>query len=325
MTNSTIPISSVPIQRSVDLAAVRSSNPTVSAGASKAPPPAELAARLGSLAGMLSHAPDIPKPSGDALAAVFSGNMDTETLSELAALLMVESGNEQASAAGKRTELQNTGVAEASKQHLEKIKKHFEELRKSEGWGLFAKIFSWAAAIVTTVVAVVVTGGAAAVVAGAALALMAAQELGLTEKFMDMLGIPKEAQGWVMMGLSLVLSVASVGAAIKTFVKKAADIAAKAATERGNKVRAGANVASGSAQVVAGGSQIGATVTRYKSDIAAAAVKQAEADIARTQKAVEEGLAHLKETLDYMATTINEAIMAMLSAHDGKMVTVRAI
>jgi uncharacterized FlaG/YvyC family protein len=251
--------------------------------------------------------------------------MDTETLSELAALLMVQSGNEQTAAAGKRTELQNTGVAEASKQHLEKIKKHFEELRKSEGWGLFAKIFSWVAAIVTTVVAVVVTGGAAAVVAGAALALMAAQELGLTEKFMDMLGIPKEAQGWVMMGLSLVLSVASVGAAIKTFVKKAADIAAKAATELGNKVRAGANIASGSAQVVAGGSQIGATVTRYKSDIAAAAVKQAEAEIARTQKAVEEGLAHLKETLDHMTTTINEAIMAMLSAHDGKMVTVRAI
>jgi hypothetical protein len=40
---------------------------------------------------------------------------------------------------------------------------------------------------------------------------------------------------------------------------------------------------------------------------------------------VEEGLAHLKETLDHMTTTINEAIMAMLSAHDGKMVTVRAI
>ena len=58
---------------------------------------------------------------------------------------------------------------------------------------------------------------------------------------------------------------------------------------------------------------------------AAAAVKQAEAEIARTQKAVEEGLAHLKETLDHMTTTINEAIMAMLSAHDGKMVTVRAI
>lgn len=325
MTNSTSPIGGAQIPRSVDPVAVPSGAPTAAPGASKAPPPAELAARLGALAGMLGHAPEIPKPSGDALAAVFSGNMDAETLSGLAALLMAESGNEQVAAAGKRTELQNKGVAEATKQQLEKIKKHFEELRKSEGWGLFAKIFSWVAAIVTTVVAVVVTGGAAAVIAGAALALMAAQELGLTEKFMDMLGIPKEAQGWIMMGLSLVLSVASVGAAIRTFVKKAADIAVKAATELGNKMRAGANIASGSAQVVAGGSQIGATVTRYKSDVAAAALKQAEADIARIQKAMEEGLAHLKETLDHMTTTINEAITAMLSAHDGKMVTVRAI
>ena len=59
--------------------------------------------------------------------------------------------------------------------------------------------------------------------------------------------------------------------------------------------------------------------------VAALADNAAEAEIARTQKAVEEGLAHLKETLDHMTTTINEAIMAMLSAHDGKMVTVRAI
>ena len=333
MTTINPPIGNSPVHRTGDTAAVQPGVAPGGTGASTKPPPADLPARLSNLAGGLAAAPTIPKPSEEALDFLYGGRLDSALISEIAALLTAKTSNEQVSAAGRRTELQNKGVSEATKQQLEKVKEHFEALRKSEGWGLFAKIFSWVAAIVTTVVAVVVTGGAAAVLAGTALALMAAQELGLTEKFMDMLGIPKEAQGWVMMGLSLALSVVSVGAAVKAFVKKAGqvvskvvdDAAAKASQAVGGKMKSAANIASGGTQVVAGTAQVGAAITGYKSNVAAVAVKQSEADMARLQKALEEGMTQLSEAVENMQATINEAIMAMLNAHDGNMNTLRAI
>ena len=90
-------------------------------------------------------------------------------------------------------------------------------------------------------------------------------------------------------------------------------------------MKSAANIVSGGTQVVAGTGQVGAAITGYKTNVLAASVKQAEADLARLQKAVEEGTERLSEAMEQMQAVISEAIMAMLNVHDSKMQTIRAI
>jgi hypothetical protein len=302
---------------------------------STTPPPTDLKTLPGQVLGFLAGAPEIAKPSQEALAAAFSGNMDSEMLSEIAALLMQASGEEQVNAAGRKAELQNEGVKEASRKNLEKIKEHFEELRKSEKWGIFGKIFGYIAAVVA-VAAAVFTGGATLVLAGAALALTVAQDLGITEWLMDAAGIPKEAQGWIMMGLTVVLCLASVGTALKTLLSKAPQIAKGFCSnigqkvtqffgENAGKVKSGVNIASGVAQTGSGTAQIGTAFAQRKSTMAEAALKQSEADMARAQKFLEERMEDFKDAIEKMNSTISDAIMAMLSSNEGKMATIHAI
>ncbi|CAK0777935.1 transloator [Gammaproteobacteria bacterium] len=271
----------------------------------------------------------------------------------LAAINLRNATMEEQSASSK--EQIKSDLAQKTSENNERIKKLGEAIEKmadAKKSGVWGKVFGWIGAIAAAVAAVALLAtGVGAVAAGF---LIAGAVIGLTMQSLNEAGVMEEWAksdpngaaifGWVMMGVQIALSLASIGVGLWSAGSKAAsaaaNIAATTAQTAGQAasttVTVAAQAAATTAQKVAtiiktvamgvqGVSMIGqgtATIVTAghteNAEKARADAKDAEAAMLKLQAMLEDELARLKKMLDEMQEGVSIAMQILSNTADTK-------
>jgi hypothetical protein len=249
--------------------------------------------------------PTMNKPSLDGL----QGKLDSNKPVDFAALMVMFEEEQQKVAKeqlkSKVAELENnkTAIKTSVNEDLKKIEEQTAKLQKQNKWGLFGKIFG-GIAVALAVVAAVATGGALAIgVALVGALIFTMEQTGATQKMFDAMGLSEKAQKWIMIGVTVALTIASLGSAGMAV----AAAKAGAATTAGSKLANLLPKVGSAAQVTGGISQVGVGTTQAGSAVNAYAIAELESD----RKAIEAKNLQLKKQQDDMMQELQALLQKM--------------
>ena len=257
----------------------------------------------------LDESPKLRAPNTGSMSNVSIMGMDEETV-----MMMLGTETAEVEKKGAVNAIKNRAkLREAENDKLIKnLKEQAEKLENQSVWDKFCKVFKIVASVVGVVAAVagaVFSGGstlaiAAAIIGGA----LAAENListatdgkiGLGALCTKIFG--EEAGPWVAMGISLALTVATMGMGIGA--------AAKGATEGVNAtvkaVRIGTQIAGGVSNVGAGIAGIGSAVNSYNITQLKVSNKEMEAILAKLRQLSDQDTKHLEEVMETQNELVN--------------------
>lgn len=261
------------------------------------------------LGAALDESPKLPTPRTAGASQPSIMGMDEETI-----MMMIGSETAEVEKKGAVNSIKNR-AQQREAQNAERIKNLQEQAEKIENqsiWDKLVKAFKIIGAVVGIVAAVagaVFSGGSSLAIAGAIIGgLMAAETLvstatdgkiGLGALCTKIFG--EKAGPWVALGISLALTVASMGMGIAGAAKSVSD----GATAVSKFAKIGLQISSGVINLGAGVAGIGSAINNYQLNNLKVSNKEMEAILAKLAALNDQDTKHLEEIMETQSALVN--------------------
>ncbi|MEI6414186.1 MAG: type III secretion system translocon subunit SctE [Pseudomonadota bacterium] len=246
----------------------------------------------------------------------------------------------QATASKEQIRADLTKKTDENKERIKQLEESIAKMSEAKKSGVFGKVFGWIGAIAAVIVAAALIATGVGAVAGGLLIAAAVVGLGM-QIFTEAGGMEwvvskygadaAKTFGWIMLGIQVALSVASLGVGIASSSASVVSKLPILAVKLGNFVASGStiNTVANAAKVVAGlvqglsmvgqgAATIDGGIKTKDAEEARAKAKDAEAAMLKLQAMLEEDLKRLKKMLDEMQDGVSVAMQVLSSTAETK-------
>lgn len=260
---------------------------------------------------ILSETPSLPVPRNSGASTLSIMSMDEETL-----MMMLGTENAETMKQSSITSIKAKAAMRQShnKTIIENLQKQAEKLENQSIWDKIAKAFKIIAAvagIIGGIAGAVFSGGSSLAIAGACIGVLLGVEsivstatdgkIGLGALCSKIFG--EKAGPWVAMGITLALSIFTLGAGFASSAAAAPEKLEKLAKVV-NMVKQVANITSATGQVGAGVAGIGSAINRYDISNLKVSQKELEAMMMKLAQAMDTDTKFLEEMLEQSQSNV---------------------